>query len=851
MGKKVSDLAIQLQNGTEKSYYASWSFKSSSTTTGGNVKVGDLVSIKSGSTWYNGVAISSWVFNHKWYITQINGDRAVLGKNENGSNNITSPINTKNLIGGSGSSSSGVDLSTLDHYEVKWYYDSGNGIWFAASTENPTETHTNSLYSPPANAINIKVVVKPVAKTKKEGENDVPYWEGSSVEKQFAMSQAVPAKPNTPSIRLEKNVITASIENISDARTDMVDFQLWTATECLITRQFADVIAHRVSTQFEVNPGNEYRVRCRAVNGYGTNDSSKTYSEYTDFTEAVHTIPAGIQNAPTLKATSETSIYVEWEEISTATSYDIEYSTNINYFDITDKTTPISGITTNRREILGLETGQTYYFRVRAVNDKGSSAWSAISSVVIGEKPAPPTTWSSSTTVVTGESLTLYWVHNSIDGSSQTYADLELIVNGQTQLLSDIKNSTDEDEKDKTSSFDIDTSEFSEGTTILWRVRTMGVTMEYGEWSVQRSVEIYAKPSLMLKIIDGSGVALNTVNTFPFYISALAGPNTQEPTGYHVSVTANESYITTDNLGNETMVKEGDSVYSKYFDTSDPLMVEFSPSNINLDNDKTYTVTCVVSMNSGLTATASTPLEIAWIDVIYEPDVSIAIDTTNYMAYIRPFCVDENNVLIEGIKLAVYRREYDGGFIEIARDIDNLANTTVIDPHPALDYARYRIVATDDATGAVSYYDPPGKPVNGKGMLVQWDEKWHSYDTANEDSMAIPPWKGSMLHLLYNVDVSDSTNPDVEFVDYIGRTRPVSYYGTKRGSSSSWSTVIPKEDKETLYAIRRLSNWAGDVYVRESSGSGYWANVTVSYSVSHNDPKIPVTFDVKRVEGGM
>ena len=62
---------------------------------------------------------------------------------------------------------------------------------------------------------------------------------------------------------------------------------------------------------------------------------------------------------------------------------------------------------------------------------------------------------------------------------------------------------------------------------------------------------------------------------------------------------------------------------------------------------------------------------------------------------------------------------------------------------------------------------------------------------------------------------------------------------------------IPKEDKETLYGIRRLSIYTGDVYVREPSGLGYWANIEVSYNVKYNSLIVPVTFNIKRVEGGM
>ena len=41
----------------------------------------------------------------------------------------------------------------------------------------------------------------------------------------------------------------------------------------------------------------------------------------------------------------------------------------------------------------------------------------------------------------------------------------------------------------------------------------------------------------------------------------------------------------------------------------------------------------------------------------------------------------------------------------------------------------------------------------------------------------------------------------------------------------------------------------GDVYVREPSGSGYWASVTVSYDIKHTELTIPVSLTITRVEG--
>ena len=108
-----------------------------------------------------------------------------------------------------------------------------------------------------------------------------------------------------------------------------------------------------------------------------------------------------------------------------------------------------------------------------------------------------------------------------------------------------------------------------------------------------------------------------------------------------------------------------------------------------------------------------------------------------------------------------------------------------------------------------------------------------------------------MVRLPYNIDVTYNTNPDMVMVEYIGRDHPVGYYGTQIGESQSWSVVIPKSDGETLYALHRLAKWRGNVYVREPSGTGFYASVTVSFGTKHKEVTVPVTIEVVRVDGGV
>lgn len=745
------------------------------------------------------------------------------------------------------------DKSNTDSYQVKWYYATGDGFWFIGSDNKVSgDSDKQSLYTAPENATKVKVKIKPISKTKTVDKKTTSYWTaGWSTEKEYAFADNPPSKPSVPTVTVKNYTLTAELANL-DVNATEIEFQVVKDDTSVFNSGKAKIVTNAASWTTSIAVGGKYKVRCRAVR-------DKLYSDWSEYSNNYETIPAVPSKITTIRASSSTSVYLEWPTITTATSYDLEYTTKKAYFDGSDQTTTVNNIETTKYEKTGLATGEEYFFRVRAVNKEGHSDWSAIASVVIGKAPAAPTTWSSTTTAIVGEPLTLYWVHNAEDGSKQTFAQIELVVDG-TKETYDIKDESADDEEDENtvSSYSIDTSIYREGVKIQWRIRTAGVTHAsgenggYGEWSIERTIDIYAPPTLELTLYDYNENVFAILEKLPFSVYALPGPNTQQPIGYHLSIKSTESYDTVDNLGNVKMVNKGDEIYSKYFDViNSRLDVELSASDISLENNVEYLVTCTVSMNSGLTAENSKSFTVAWEEEEYEPNAEIGIDTETWTAHIRPFCKDVYGKAIEGVTLSVYRREFDGSFTELATDLDNEKNTFVTDPHPALDFARYRVIAKTEDTGAISYYDIPGYPVGGKAIIIQWDEEWSSFDVTEDDEREERPWTGSLLKLPYNIDVSDSYRPDTALVEYIGRKHPVSYYGTQVGMTSTWNVLIPMDDEETLYALRRLALWMGDAYVREPSGSGYWANVIVSFSQKHLETTVPVTLSITRVAGGI
>lgn len=737
--------------------------------------------------------------------------------------------------------------SQTEKYDIRWYYATGDGVRFIAneSDQEITNAQLQSVYTAPENAYMVKFQVKPIAKTRKVNGKDTAYWTAEwSTEAVYYFKNNPPSTPPTPNVEIDEYKLKATVDDLDDLNAKEIQFQIVKDDAKVFKTGLATISTSTASFSCAITAGSKYKVRCRSKKG-------TEYSSWSDYSDNYTTIPTEPTGITKCQALTDTSVYLEWNAVSSADTYDIEYATDPDYLGNSNASTTISAVDGTNYTITGMESGRKYYIRIRAVNELGASDWCYHKFVVLGLKPGIPTTWSSTTKAMVGEELILYWMHNTEDGSKEYRAILEIDASG-TKSTHMISNPEAEDDVDRTTSkYVVDTSSYSVGTEIKWKVQTAGITGEYSDWSILRSIDVYAPVTLELHMVDGEDVDIESLTSFPFYIKAEARPRTQSPIGYYVTISANEGYETVDEVGNVRVITKGENVYSEFHDITEDLDICLSASDVDLSNNISYTLTCMASMDSGLSAQDSVEFTVSWDDTSYEPNAEIGFDPDTLSVFIRPYCEDQNGDLQQGVTLSVYRREYNGSFIEIGSGLSNEDNTFVIDPHPSLDYGRYRIVAIDDATGAVSYSDIPGYPIGEKAVIIQWDESWSNFDDLGENTQETPVWSGSLLKLPYNIDVSDKNTADVTLVKYIGRSHPVSYYGTQIGSTATWNVEIAKEDKNTIYTLRRLAQWMGDVYVREPSGSGYWASISVSFNQTHCKTTVPVTLDITRVEGGI
>ena len=150
--------------------------------------------------------------------------------------------------------------SNTDKYQVKWWYDTGNNVWFIGSDSNVTEKQ--STYNAPTNAKRVKVQVKPISQTFKNNNNDVYYWTaGWSSDKVYSFPEAVPVPetPPVPTITIKDYSLTAKIDNYSSGTE--IQFEIVQNDTRVYKIGTASVITNSASYSCNIIVGTEYKVR--------------------------------------------------------------------------------------------------------------------------------------------------------------------------------------------------------------------------------------------------------------------------------------------------------------------------------------------------------------------------------------------------------------------------------------------------------------------------------------------------------------------------------------------------------------------------------------------------------------
>lgn len=73
-----------------------------------------------GSKYYGGQTIPSWVKAKNWFVHSVSGDRAVINKSEDGKNAIMSPVKVSNLALVTAKPAETYRVHTVVHGDTLW-----------------------------------------------------------------------------------------------------------------------------------------------------------------------------------------------------------------------------------------------------------------------------------------------------------------------------------------------------------------------------------------------------------------------------------------------------------------------------------------------------------------------------------------------------------------------------------------------------------------------------------------------------------------------------------------------------------------------------------------------------------
>lgn len=732
----------------------------------------------------------------------------------------------------------------VDNYSVHWEYCTANGVWFQGTDDSPTAKQ--SVYSPPSNATRVRVKVKPIRKQVTKKKKKVRPSSSYSGFAYYTVTSITLEVPATPTNTLDHFKLTCS-STCDDYRVTQISFELLRGNAVQQTAT-GNIVNGTAIVIFTLAAGYKYTVRARSIYGSYRSDYSARSGEI----QTVPTVPTGLTRDRAQDSGEDvTYLALKWNAVESATGYKLEYTNDKKYFD---SGTGTQQATTDQTKIFipGL-TGGKWYFRIAATNSAGDSAWSTPVEFNYSVTPLIPTTWTTKSTHEKGTALRLYAVHNTTDEGVAYAVEWDYYINGSHYAVETYPPAPT-DGSPQVCHFDVNIPTTATGD-LVWKARTTGYdydppTVEnWSPWSATKTVKLYSPTTCDLSLAQGEDVT-----EYPLDFTITTGPADLGTVSLILEVIPQESYEGYDGSGQVTTIPAGVPIYTEYFsmtasDWDDEVTRSLGPSDINLENAVPYKAVATCVKSSGLMATGEVEFEMSYEEGNYNLSALMEFDEDSMTMTISPICEDDESDELPDCLLSVYRINYDGSMTPIVKDVENTGNFMTVDPHPSLSTARYRLVAEMSDTGQIIVEDTDAYPIESCNIVIQWDEKVVPVDDA-EDSMSHVMYAGNMIKMPYNIKTTENNTKDAELINYVGREQPVGYFGKAINDKSSMSCEILKEDTDTLDQLRLLSRWNDMVYIRELSGIGYWAQVSVSISRSYNSFTIPISLTVTRIDGG-
>jgi len=561
------------------------------------------------------------------------------------------------------------------------------------------------------------------------------------------------------------------------------------------------------------SPDNYYSYRVRPKNderGYSPN----VYDE--GGTEPTYNTPAAPLSITATLNSSGNGVLLLDNKPRTATELYIERSddagetwTALATLDETDA--PVTAYT----DTTGI-SGENVQYRARNARDdlalsERYSAWAYSNVIVTLSPPSAPTLvmpYYSTPVSLDNGSVRLGWIHNPNDGTSQTAAQIQYLINDVYHTTVTLTTAAYYD-------LTLDPAVFSANDQIKWRVRTKGADADYSEWSEYSMFNLVTKP--VIEFISPENSA--TIEQLPIELSWTYTDDSGLLESLTLDILRNGNVEKTIDLSE---VEPEAGVYS------------YQLSEFLFENNADYELRATAVSDTGLSS----------VDI-----VDIYID----YAYV----VFQNSLFAD----AEFDEETGIATITLSADEAEPSEGDIVVDSPIVNAYLYRIVS--GKRELVSGNLVEGSEFEDKYVPVNVPVTYELLEIAQNGQIALVTMEYTFESIYWYVYYGDKlaraiydpsgsvsvSRPEKEQVRYSGRKYPVTYDSMAIEETFQFSGVT--DDRDELNNFIEMIREGGQGVWKSADGDCYAADFGFSYSSEYTQDHLrwSISLDVTRIDG--
>jgi hypothetical protein len=510
-----------------------------------------------------------------------------------------------------------------------------------------------------------------------------------------------------------------------------------------------------------------------------------------------------------------------------AHSAELSWADHADAWESTDEPTTyvISNLHAARWNISGLETGKTWYIRVRLLggtnDDVTYGAYSDIKSIDLSSAPAVTEMHLQAGTITYNSGMTAAWSYVTTDGTPQAHAEIAEVVNGEYIPIG---------HTDTAQHITINAEEvgWAAGETHFICVNVTSASGNQSGWTdpvpitvVEPLIVAIASDSLEVKAIvtDDTTRTVNALTEMPLTIRVTGAGQGGTTT---IAIERADTYQVDKPDETDRYCFEGETI---------ALATQIGEGEVEITNDMLfgslddgakYRIVATISDSLGQRDTVTKDFEVYWTHQAIAPTATVTIDSDQLIAKLTP--VKPSGAAATDV-CDIYRLSVDKPVLIYP---GASFGTTYVDPYPAIgEFGGYRFVT---------------RTANGDYITEDNELAWVDVESGFDVNYNIIDFGSGRVELLYEIDVSNSWKKDFRETKYLGGSVQGDWNPAVSRSSSVAAVAITAEDQDTIEAMRRLAVWPGICHVRTKDGSSYAADVQVKEDYKQADAQRIVRF---------